>query len=112
MSTPHIGAVLSGCDGLVLEANHDVAMLAASRYPASLKARIGGSHGHLSNDAAAAILAELDRSRLRHLVAAHLSQQNNAPALAQAALAAALGGQADDVLVASQDDGFGWLSLS
>ncbi|KVE34920.1 MBL fold metallo-hydrolase [Burkholderia sp. BDU5] len=111
MSTSHIGTVLSGCDGLVLEANHDVAMLAASRYPASLKARIGGPHGHLSNDAAAAILAELDRSRLRHLVAAHLSQQNNSPALAQAALSAALGGGVGDVIVASQDDGFGWLSL-
>ncbi|KVE33773.1 MBL fold metallo-hydrolase [Burkholderia sp. TSV86] len=111
MSTPHIGAVLSGCDALVLEANHDAAMLAASRYPASLKARIGGSHGHLSNDAAAQILAALDCSRLKHLVAAHLSQQNNTPELAQAALAAALGSGASDVLVASQGDGFGWLGL-
>ncbi|SMG00910.1 MBL fold metallo-hydrolase [Burkholderia singularis] len=111
MSTPHIGTVLSGCDALVLEANHDAAMLAASRYPASLKARIGGSHGHLSNDAAAQILAALDCSRLKHLVAAHLSQQNNTPELAQAALAAALGGGAGDVLVASQRDGFGWLGL-
>ncbi|MCR1768432.1 MBL fold metallo-hydrolase [Burkholderia glumae] len=111
MSTPHLCAVLSGCDALVLEANHDVAMLAGSRYPASLKARIGGSHGHLSNDAAAAILASLDRARLRHLVAAHLSQQNNLPELAQAALAAALGSAPGDVTVASQDDGFGWRSL-
>src|ERR1700733_3208667 len=47
-STPHISAVLSGCDGLVLECNHDAQMLAASRYPPSLKARIGGNHGHLN----------------------------------------------------------------
>jgi phosphoribosyl 1,2-cyclic phosphodiesterase len=110
-STPHISTVLSGCDALVLECNHDRQMLAASRYPPSLKARIGGSHGHLNNDAAADILASLDRSRLRHLVAAHLSQQNNTPALAQAALAAVLGAAAADVRVASQDDGFDWLSL-
>ncbi|CAB3747515.1 MBL fold metallo-hydrolase [Paraburkholderia humisilvae] len=110
-STPHISAVLSGCDALMLECNHDVEMLAASRYPASLKARIGGNHGHLNNDAAAGILASLDRSRLRHLVAAHLSQQNNLPELAQAAMAAGLGAAVTDVVVASQDNGFDWLTL-
>lgn len=110
-STPHISSVLSGCDALVLECNHDVRMLAGSRYPPSLKARIGGNHGHLNNDAAAAILASLDRSRLRHLVAAHLSQQNNLPELAQAAMAAVLGSETTDVVVASQEDGFAWLSL-
>jgi phosphoribosyl 1,2-cyclic phosphodiesterase len=111
VSTPHITSVLSGCDALVLESNHDVAMLAASRYPPMLKARIGGSHGHLNNEAAAAILASLDRSRLRHLVAAHLSQQNNLPHLAQAALASVLGASAVDVVVATQTEGFDWLTL-
>ena len=110
-STPHISAVLSGCDALVLECNHDVQMLAASRYPPSLKARIGGNHGHLNNDAAADILASLDRSKLRHLVAAHLSQQNNLPELAQAAMAAVLGAAATEVVVATQSEGFGWLGL-
>lgn len=110
-STPHIVSMLSGCDALMLECNHDVGMLAGSRYPASLKARIGGNHGHLSNDAAAAILASLDRTRLKHVVAAHLSQQNNLPELAQAALASVLGGTAEDVLVASQEAGFEWLEV-
>ncbi|SEA37709.1 MBL fold metallo-hydrolase [Paraburkholderia sartisoli] len=110
-STPHISAVLSGCDALVLECNHDAQMLAASRYPQSLKARIGGNHGHLNNDAAAEILASLDRTKLRHLVAAHLSQQNNSPELAQAAMAAVLGAATTDVIIASQDDGFDWLAL-
>jgi phosphoribosyl 1,2-cyclic phosphodiesterase len=109
--TAHITNVLSGCDALVLESNHDAGMLAASRYPASLKARIGGMHGHLNNDDAAAILHALDRSKLRHVVAAHLSQQNNLPELAQAALAAVLGGSIEDVMVATQDDGFDWLPL-
>lgn len=111
MSTPHLCSALNGCNALVLEANHDVEMLANGRYPASLKARISGSHGHLSNAAAAEILASLDRSRLRHLVAAHLSQQNNQPELAQAAFSAVLDCARDDVTVASQDDGFGWLSV-
>jgi len=103
--------VLSGCDALVLESNHDTAMLAASRYPQSLKARIGGTHGHLSNDAAAGILASLERGRLQHLVAAHLSQQNNRPELARAALADVLGTDGDDVVVATQEAGFDWLML-
>jgi phosphoribosyl 1,2-cyclic phosphodiesterase len=110
-STPHITAMLSGCDGLVLECNHDLEMLAASRYPQSLKARIGGNHGHLSNDAAADVLASLDRTRLQHVVAAHLSQQNNLPQLARSALAGVLGAAVDDVVVASQDEGFAWLAL-
>jgi phosphoribosyl 1,2-cyclic phosphodiesterase len=109
--TRHVAAMLSGCDALVLECNHDPAMLAAGPYPGWLKTRIGGPFGHLANDAAAALLAALDRSRLRHVVAAHLSETNNRPALATAALAGALGCGADEVLVAGQEDGFGWLDL-
>ncbi|OXI47104.1 MBL fold metallo-hydrolase [Burkholderia aenigmatica] len=111
MATPHITAVLSGCDALVLESNHDTAMLAGSRYPQSLKARIGGNHGHLSNDAAADILASLERSRLQHLVAAHLSQQNNLPELVRQAFGGVLGTSGEDVIVATQDAGFDWLTL-
>lgn len=110
-STPHINSVLSGCDALVLECNHDLDMLATSRYPASLKARISGSYGHLNNEAAGQILAALDRSRLRHLIAAHLSQQNNTPELAHAAMAAVLGNAATEIGIATQADGFDWLTL-
>lgn len=110
-STPHIIDVLGGCDGLVLECNHDRHMLSQSRYPPSLKARIGGAHGHLNNDEAGAILAAIDRSRLRRIVAAHLSQQNNLPELARQALAVVLGATPLDVDIATQDDGFGWLTL-
>nr|WP_205194708.1 MBL fold metallo-hydrolase [Burkholderia sp. Ax-1719] len=110
-STPHINAVLSGCDALVLECNHDLDMLSTSRYPASLKARISGAYGHLNNDAAGEILAALDRSKLRHLIAAHLSQQNNTPELAHAAMAAVLGNAATEIGVATQAEGFDWLAL-
>jgi hypothetical protein len=48
---------------------------------------------------------------LRHLVAAHLSQQNNLPELAQAAMAGVLGAAPTEVVVASQDEGFAWLSV-
>lgn len=109
--TRHVETMLSGCDALVLECNHDAALLAAGPYPGWLKARIAGPFGHLANAAAAALLAALDRSRLRHVLAAHLSEQNNRPALARAALAAALGCAPEWIGVAGQADGFGWRDL-
>ncbi|SDV49307.1 MBL fold metallo-hydrolase [Chitinasiproducens palmae] len=112
IGTPHIVETLSRCDALILECNHDREMLSNGRYPPMLKARIGGSHGHLANDAAAEILAALAHGALRHVVAAHLSAENNQAGLAQAALAGALGAHAGDILVASQADGFDWLSIA
>jgi hypothetical protein len=76
-----------------------------------LRARIGGPFGHLANQVAADILATLDYRRLRHIVAAHLSEQNNTPALAQAALAQVLGCAPDWVVAANQEEGFGWRDL-
>jgi phosphoribosyl 1,2-cyclic phosphodiesterase len=111
VSTPHVEACLSGCDALVLECNHDVAMLESGSYPASLKQRIAGRFGHLCNEAAAQLLARIDSSRLVHIVAAHLSKENNTPDLARAALAGALGCAQDWIGIASQDDGFGWREL-
>lgn len=110
-STPHLVASLGGCDALVLECNHDRLMLAQSSYPASLKRRIGGAFGHLANDATAEILAALDKSRLRIVVGAHLSQQNNTPELARAALCGALAGTAVEIRIACQEDGFEWIGL-
>ncbi len=111
-ATPHIRAMLDACDALVLECNHDRDMLADGAYPRHLKQRIAGRFGHLDNQAAAALLAGLDRSRLQHLVAAHLSEQNNTPQLARAALAEAIGCAAEWVGVAGQDEGFSWRELT
>lgn len=112
VTTPHIERMLGGCDALVLECNHDRDMLRDGPYPPALKARIAGDHGHLENVAAAQLLARVDRSRLRHVVAAHLSQTNNTPAKARAALAKVLNCGPDDVSVADQDLGFGLFSLA
>jgi phosphoribosyl 1,2-cyclic phosphodiesterase len=108
--TPHMVKALSGCDALVLECNHDPQMLADSNYPVSLKRRISGPYGHLSNQASAEILAALDRSRLKQIIGSHLSKKNNLPELAYAALCSAVG---DDQIVslACQDEGFGWIEL-
>lgn len=110
--TRHITEQLNDCDALVLECNHDSDMLAASRYPASLKQRISGQFGHLSNAEAAQLLASLTTHRLQHLVAAHLSQENNTPDKALASLAEVLGCQPDWLMHADQQDGFDWLDIA
>ena len=109
--TPHIVTLLRACDALVLECNHDRQLLATSDYPAMLKRRIAGDFGHLENDQAAALLAQIDTRQLQHVVAAHLSEQNNRPDLAAGALAAALGCAAQWIGVADQQQGFGWREL-
>jgi phosphoribosyl 1,2-cyclic phosphodiesterase len=109
--TPHILQKLSGCSALVLECNYDERMLREGPYPPSLKYRIGSRLGHMRNEDAADLLARLDRSRLRHVVAAHLSETNNTPELAQGVIASVLGGPTEDVLVARQNEGIGWIPL-
>ena len=106
--TQHVVDKLSGCTALVIECNHDIDMLMAGPYPVPLKHRVAGRFGHLDNAAARHLVECLDRSRLRHLIAAHLSQQNNKPALARAALARAMGCAEDWIGIAGKDDGFAW----
>jgi phosphoribosyl 1,2-cyclic phosphodiesterase len=108
-STPHLINALSACDALVLEFNHDTEMLAQSVYPPWLKARIGGQWGHLSNQQSADILQNLDRSRLKHLIAGHLSQKNNSPDKVRAVIHGVLGESDIDVVIADQVLGFGWM---
>lgn len=109
--TPHIEQQLTGCDALLLECNHDRAMLANGIYPPVLKARVGGDYGHLSNEQAGALLRRIDCSRLQHIVAAHISDKNNTPQLAVSALAAALDCSRDWIAAAHQDAGLDWREL-
>lgn len=109
-ATPHVLASLAACHALLLEANHDPALLTASSYPESLKQRIAGNLGHLSNAQAAEILAQLHHPRLNVVVAAHLSEQNNRPQLARKALAEALSCKSDDVLATGRA-GLDWIRV-
>ncbi|HZP85426.1 MAG TPA: MBL fold metallo-hydrolase [Burkholderiales bacterium] len=111
-STILVTRMLSGCDAIVLECNHCPELLSTSEYPLSLKQRIAGRYGHLDNPAAAALLASLDQRKLKHVIAAHLSENNNRPLLAQMALASALGCNAQWVGVADQSTGLGWRDLT
>ncbi len=110
-ATPHVLACLAGLDAMLLEFNHDSELLANSSYPAFLKHRVGGNYGHLSNAAAAAIAAAVHHNGLRHVVAAHLSEQNNRPEIVRRMLAAALGADEREMLAASAADGSPWLDV-
>lgn len=110
--TAHMAQCLDACDALVLECNHDIEQLRQGSYPPSLKARILGRYGHLDNRAAAGLLASLDTTRLKHVVAAHLSEENNTPALARAALAEALGCRPEEIAVADQANGLDWRQIA
>jgi len=109
--TPHLIDSLQGCHALLLECNHDRELLAGSRYPPSLKARIGGRYGHLANDTAAEILAACLHHGLRHLVAAHLSEENNRPELVRASLADMWGGERAEIVIADPARGFAWITV-
>jgi len=88
--TAQVRHALAGCDFLILEANHDEVMLRTGPYPWSVKRRIGSSHGHLSNHAAARFAVELLHPRLAGVVLAHLSGECNHPALAREVVGTAL----------------------
>ncbi len=91
-------------DLLVLESNHDIQMLREGSYPPPLKARILSRIGHLSNEASADLLARCHSSRLRAVVLAHLSEQNNDPELARFAAAEVLRNSGTGLQVAGQRD--------
>ncbi len=107
--TDAVVRALQGCDALLLETNHDPGMLAASAYPAWLKRRIAGQHGHLANAQSATLLDACRHSGLRHVVAAHLSRQNNRPEMAIAALCSALGTAPTQLSVADAATGCPWV---
>lgn len=79
-----------GCQLVMLEANHDEAMLLRGPYPAPLKRRILSSKGHLSNDACAQAAVRLANSGTRAILLSHISEHNNTPALAYSTVCKAL----------------------
>ena len=85
-------AALTGVDLLVLESNHDVEWLRSGPYPYSLKQRILGQRGHLSNEDAAAFARRMAECGTRCIILAHLSRENNTPQRALAVMETALSG--------------------
>lgn len=88
--TEEAAALLPGVDLAVLEANHDVECLCCGPYPYYLKQRILSSKGHLCNEDAARFAVTLARAGAGEIVLAHLSRENNTPAMARSAVEIAL----------------------
>lgn len=107
--TPRMCDALRECDALMLEANHDVELLRLGPYPPSVQRRVGGAFGHLSNEQTAALLERVHHRALGKLLLSHLSQQNNRPDLARAAVQGVCSDL--DILIADQDSGSGWIGV-
>jgi phosphoribosyl 1,2-cyclic phosphodiesterase len=86
----HVADRLRGSQVLILESNHDVEMLRVGPYPWSLKQRLMGRYGHLSNTAVARFIREQYDGTAEHVVLAHLSAKNNHPEIARQEAAGAL----------------------
>jgi phosphoribosyl 1,2-cyclic phosphodiesterase len=81
MVTQLVRTRLQGCQGLILEANHDPDLLLSGPYPLPLKQRIRGRHGHLSNAESYDLLRSIHHDNLQVIMFAHLSEINNTPTL-------------------------------
>jgi len=109
--TPHIISQYQSCHGLMLETNHDEKMLSYGPYPPKLKVRVAGNLGHLNNVQAGEFLKHVDCEKLQHVVATHISGQNNSVELAVDSICRSLNCETDFVVVADQATGFDWLEM-
>ena len=104
IATAMVKEHLKGCSLLILEANHDPAMLIEGPYPWPVKQRIQSRAGHLSNEASKNLLKEIQHERLQHVVLAHLSETNNTPQKALAEVSRALIHPNTKLEIATQDE--------
>jgi phosphoribosyl 1,2-cyclic phosphodiesterase len=107
----HVHQAFSACNALLLEANHDLDMLWAGKYPPSLKQRVSSDWGHLSNAQAEQFLHSLEfNGKLSTLVLGHMSQQNNCVDIVKKHFGV-FEDSINNVVYATQDEGFKWLSV-
>ncbi len=109
--TPHLLGALNNLDALLVECNHDPEMLRNGPYPPRLQARVAGDYGHLSNQQTGKFLSEIDYSRLQHLVIGHVSEKNNTPELALAAVLSQTSNLENKIRLLKQDTCSGWFEL-
>ena len=106
--TPHMTEILQDCDALILELNHDPELLRRGPYPPSLRRRVAGDFGHLSNLQAAHLLDALPHHAIARLCVAHVSETNNHPDLVRASIRGVCESLADRTLILDQDQASAW----
>ncbi|MCP4492230.1 MAG: MBL fold metallo-hydrolase [Gammaproteobacteria bacterium] len=107
--TNHITNAYDELNGLLLEFNYDEDMLNRGAYPPSIKQRVAGDLGHLSNEQSVSLLRQISTSKLNCLIAGHISENNNSPDLVATQL-----DQLNDIpkpVLADQKIGFGWIAV-
>ncbi|MCP4187174.1 MAG: MBL fold metallo-hydrolase, partial [Gammaproteobacteria bacterium] len=107
--TNHIVDAYNDLHGLLLEFNYDEVMLDQGPYPLSIKQRVAGDLGHLSNEQSVSLLRRIKTSQLSCLIAGHISENNNSPDLVTMQL-----DQLNDIpkpVLADQKIGFGWIAV-
>ena len=109
--TPFVKKAYENCDILLLEFNHDRDLLLNSEYPASLKSRVIGNLGHLSNHQAQSFLTDKITNKLKFLIAMHLSEENNSIEIVEQCISDVSLSASTQTLIAEQECGFDWLRL-
>ena len=109
--TPHVKEAFSGCQLLLVEANHDLQMLRDGPYPSSLKRRVAGDWGHLNNSQTVQLISELSQDQaIEHLIIGHISEKNNQPEkIAQELEACVM--NVGKTWIASQDIPLDWVQI-
>jgi phosphoribosyl 1,2-cyclic phosphodiesterase len=110
MVSPHVQRAYEGCDLLLLEFNHDLAMLRRGPYPAALKRRVSGDFGHLNNEQALGMLEAMGESLPATVIAGHISEQNNSVDTVASLLGPLVQRTEMHVIYATQSQGFDWIS--
>ena len=108
--TSHIIESYRECTAILIEANHDLTMLANGPYPPSLRARVASDWGHLNNQQTLACLKEIGIADKHAIVIGHVSQKNNSPDAVKSVFDEAFGFD-NKFIYACQEEGFGWISL-
>lgn len=101
-----------GCDALILEANYDDELLENGYYPESVKARIAGERGHLSNEQSLALIKALEFKNVHALAIAHVSEKNNHQETIKSLFRQHFGSEVEQMDFICQQQGMSWRTLA
>ncbi len=109
--TAHVKSMVTGVDAILLESNYDPEMLRNGPYPPSLQSRIASDWGHLSNQQAGELLAELDHANMQHVLLGHLSERNNTDEVALTTVSEYVNSRHERINVLQQHAASAWFAL-
>jgi len=109
--TSHVKSMITGVNAILLESNYDPEMLRSGPYPPSLQARIASDWGHLSNEQAGSLLAQVDHAGMQYVLLGHLSERNNTDEVALKTVCQYVADRHERINVMQQHAASGWFTL-